>query len=139
MFPLTYVAHIAEEYWVDFAGWAQQILPLRMTGRELLGWNIAGLLLMTLGVVLARERRRWRWVMTTLAGIVLVNVFFHAALSVAVRSYSPGLATVLLLWLPLGFWTSVHEWRFAARTTFWKGLLGVLIFHAALILILSLA
>lgn len=138
LFPLTYVVHIVEEYGEDFTGWAVEFFPVRLTTGELLAWNLAGLVLMTAGVALAVLSRRWRWVVTAVAGIVLVNVLFHAIASAVTRTYSPGLISALLLWLPLGVVMLRKEWRGAARSTFWKGVTGVIVFHAALLVALSM-
>jgi len=108
-----------------------------MTGEQLVIGNIIGWLFMTLGIALVHASRKWRWVLTAVAGIVLINAVLHAVASMVTRSYSPGLVTSLCLWVPLGAFTLVEEGRHAQRSTFYKGLLAVLIFHALLGIALS--
>lgn len=129
LFPLTYLAHIAEEYLGGFGEWASQVTGVRLANNEILMWNGIGWAAMTAGVALAARSPKWRWVVTTLGGIVLINALLHVGASIATRSYSPGVITGLLLWLPLGLYGLRHEWRRAARSTFWKGLAGMLVFH----------
>jgi Domain of Unknown Function (DUF1080)/Protein of unknown function with HXXEE motif len=96
--------------------------------------NRIGCVVMTIGVALVNESRRWRWVLTALGGIVLLNAAMHAIGSVVTRSDSPGLVTGLVLWIPLGLFTLRREVRSAARPTFLKGVLAVVVFHALLAL-----
>jgi len=78
---------------------------------------IAGLLLLTHGP-------RWRWPLSTLGAVVLLNGLVHLAGSILTRSYSPGLVTGLLIWLPLGGFTLWFERRNASRRAFLGGTLA---------------
>ncbi len=128
LFPVTYAVHIAEEYGAGFASWAAAHGAL-LTDREVLAWNGVGCAAMIIGVLLADRSRRWRWIVTALAVIVAANGLYHAAASVVTASYSPGLVSGALLWLPLGLFALRHEWTRAARSTFWKGVLGAVVVH----------
>src|SRR5579859_7931657 len=130
LFPVTYLFHIAEEYWGGFAQWFSTATGVHATNEAVLLLNGIGLAVMTISVVLVSRSRKWRWVLTAIAGIVVVNALLHAAGSVLARSYSPGLVSGLLLWMPLGCYTLWREWRSAARSTFVKGVIGVGVFHA---------
>ena len=124
--PLVFAAHNAEEALTIAAflpaarerlhpvapGWVDQITPARF---------VAALIFVTLlGVAaglwaLARPRSRVAlWALLLLQGVLLLNVISHLAAAVALRGYSPGLATALLLNLPLSlyvFRTAVgREW-----------------------------
>lgn len=135
LFPLTYLAHIGEEVWGEegFAAWVDRVAGMHLTSRELVILNAVGWVAMTIGVGLVSRSAKWRWVLTALGGIVLMNVLLHASGSILTRSYSPGLVSSGLFWLPLGLFTLLHEWRHAARSTFLKGLIGVGVFHALLL------
>src|ERR1051326_882972 len=136
LFPLTYVAHIGEELWggEGFAAWINRVAGFHLTAERLLVLNAIGWVAMTIGVALVRGSAKWRWVLTALGGIVLMNVVLHGAGSVITRSYSQGLVSSIVLWLPLGLFTLLHEWRHAARSTFVKGLIGTAVFHALLLI-----
>jgi type IV secretory pathway TrbD component len=123
LLPLTYLLHIAEEYWGGFPEWMSH-MGVPFTQRELLILNGIGLVAMIVAVSLP-----WRWVITTLAGIVFLNGMLHAAVSLVTRSYSPGLATGVLLWIPLGLYILIHELRNAPGRTFASGLIGIVVFH----------
>ncbi len=134
LFPITYLLHIGEEIWggPGFAAWFSAVAGVRMTAEQLVIWNLIGWLFMTLGIVLVRASAKWRWVRTAIAGIVLINAVLHAVASLLTRSYSPGLITSVCLWVPLGGFTVVQEGQLAQRSTFYKGLLAVIVFHALL-------
>jgi len=135
LFPVTYLYHIAEEIWggEGFAAWFDRAAGFHLTSAELVVSNALGWVAMTIGVGLVSRSAKWRWVLTALGGIVLLNFLLHAIGSMIARSYSPGLVSSGVLWLPLGLFTLLHEWRHAARSTFLKGLLGVAVFHALLL------
>lgn len=138
LYPVTYACHIAEEVWggSGFPAWVREAAGVRLTNQELVIWNGIGWVAMTAGIVLISRSRKWRWVLTTLAGILLLNVLLHAGGSLVTYSYSPGLISSLALWLPLGLYTLRYEWRYAARSTFVKGLVGVIVFHVFVVILL---
>lgn len=140
LFPLTYLCHIAEEVWggQGFAAWVDGAAGLHMTGEQLVVLNAIGWVALTIGVALVSRSLKWRWVLTALAGIVLTNFLLHAIGSIVTRSYSPGLITSGILWLPLGLFALLHEWRHAATSTFVKGLIAVVVFHALVLAALAL-
>ena len=121
--PLTYLLHIAEESWGGFPEWLSR-MGVPFSQRELLILNGIGLVAMVVAVSLP-----WRWVITTLAGIVFLNGLLHATITLVTRTYSPGLATGVLLWIPLGLYILIHEWRKAPGRTFAYGLIGIVAFH----------
>lgn len=133
LLPLTYILHIAEEYWTGFPDWMSR-MGVPFTQKELLILNGVGLVAMIVAVSLP-----WRWVVTTLAGIVFLNGVLHATVSLVTRSYSPGLATGVLLWIPLGLYILIHEWKEAPGRTFVYGLTGIVVFHViATLLVMEL-
>jgi len=101
---LTYGAHIAEEYWggEGFAAWAERVAGVHLTVDTWFSLNMVFLAAMTVGVVAGWLLEPARWLLIPLGTAVLVNGLLHLGASLATRSYSPGLATGLLLWIPLG-------------------------------------
>ncbi len=104
VFPLTYLIHIAEEYWGG-EGYPAYILRLRgvhlSTARFLVAQSV-GFVLVTMGVILARHFNFRQMMLITLAAIVSVNGITHAVTSLSVLSYGPGLFTSVFIWMPLG-------------------------------------
>jgi hypothetical protein len=138
LFPITYCLHISEEYWggEGFPRWISRVAGAHLSEKAFLGLNCIGILLMTAGLVLLRRGLRWRWTLSTLGAVVLLNGSLHLAGSIITRSYSPGLITGLLVWDPLGGATLWFEWRNAPRMAFQAGILAAIGLNV-LILLLS--
>ncbi|MER3426504.1 MAG: hypothetical protein C4334_00170 [Pyrinomonas sp.] len=123
LFPLTYLVHIGDEYasGEGFPSWIEETLGAQLAPAEFLWLNVAALVLMTSGVLLATRRRSHRWVIPCLSVIVAVNALLHIAGSVAFRSLSPGTISAAALWLPLGLWMLRREARARSRRAFGGG------------------
>lgn len=57
---------------------------------------------MVAAVFLARSFPGAEWIVVTLAAAVALNGLLHLAGTILTRSYSPGVVTGVLLWVPLG-------------------------------------
>ncbi len=131
LFPLTFLVHIAEEYWCGggFYNWAR-VLGMKMDGTRFLQINAAAWMMMLLLSSLAVFFARFRWVMLSIAAAASLNGSAHVAASVVTASYSPGLLSGLLLWVPLGAYTL---WRARVETSkrvFWGAVVWGLALHA---------
>ena len=129
MFPLTFLAHIAEEYWFGFYHWAR-VLGMRMDGPRFLQINAVAWAVMALLSLLAATTARARWLMISFAAAVLFNGSAHTVASMATASYSPGLVSGLLLWAPLGAYTLRRAYVEMRRRVFWGAVVWGLALHA---------
>jgi hypothetical protein len=104
LFPITYAVHILEEYNGDdwFGAWSARVLHAPLDPREFLIWNAVGFVLMCAGAAFVLTVPRLRWIEAAMSIAVLGNALFHVAASALTQTWSPGLATALVLWLPLG-------------------------------------
>ena len=124
VFPVTYLIHIAEEYWGG-EGYPAYILRLRgvhmTTTRFLLAQGV-GVVLVTIGVILARRFKFPRMMLIILGAIVLVNGITHTVTALSIMSYGPGLWSSIFVWMPLGIYTL---WRFRKGVSgkqYWVGI-----------------
>ena len=110
LFPLTYLFHVAEEYWCGerFFNWASRLSGVSLTEQTFLAINAVAWSAMLLASLLALWLSAMRWVVIPLAAAVLLNGTAHLMASVLSVSYSPGLVTGLVLWVPLGAVTLVR-------------------------------
>ena len=103
LFPLTYLIHVAEEYWGG-EGYPAYILRVRgvhlSTTRFLVAQTL-GTVLMAAGVILARRLNFPHLMVIIMASIVLVNGLTHTATSLTNGSYGPGVLSSALIWIPL--------------------------------------
>ena len=121
VFPVTYLIHIAEEYWGG-EGYPAYILRLRgvhMSTARFLAAQSVGLILVTIGVILARRFKLPRMMLVILGAIVLVNAVTHTLTALSIMRYGPGLWSSIFIWGPLGVFTLIRFRNGVARKQFW--------------------
>jgi Protein of unknown function with HXXEE motif len=105
LFPVTFAVHLLEEFSLAaewFGAWSERTLGMAIGHREFLVWNAVAFVLMCAGAALTNAHQKLRWIEVAMSIAVLGNAVFHVAASAATWTYSPGLVTGLLLWVPLG-------------------------------------
>jgi Protein of unknown function with HXXEE motif len=107
VFPLSYVIHIAEEYWggEGYPAYIARLGGASMSPSRFLVAQGIGLVLMTMGVVLARRFNFSPMMLIILAVTVLVNAVTHVAMALSAINYSPGLWSSVFIWMPLSIFT----------------------------------
>jgi hypothetical protein len=130
LFPLTYLVHIAEEYWGGFPAWIARFWGVESSSGNFLSWNGGALVMMAVGVWLVLKTKSYRWLLVSYATVVLINGLVHAGASALTKSYSPGLISGLLLFIPLGvhtlFWRARRR---VNRRTFRAGVIVGFLMH----------
>jgi hypothetical protein len=108
LFPLTYLFHAAEELWggVGFPAWVSAFAGISVAPELFLRLNAMFLMGMVAVVFLARAVPGAGWIVVTLAVSVALNGLLHVAGTLLTRSYSPGVVTGLVLWVPLGLFAA---------------------------------
>ncbi|HSE30532.1 MAG TPA: HXXEE domain-containing protein [Pyrinomonadaceae bacterium] len=120
LFPVTYLAHITEEYWAG-GGYSKYLLTnysVELSPQRFLLLQGFGLFLMALGIVLGILLRFPLTMMAMLSSIVLGNAMVHSVRSINGRGYTPGLFTAVLLWLPLGAISLLVVWPLTSAGKF---------------------
>jgi hypothetical protein len=135
LFPLSYLIHIAEEYWGGFPAWIARFWGVESSLNNFLSWNGGALVMMTIGVILVLMTRSYRWLLVSFGTTVLINGVVHALASVVTLSYSPGLISGLLLFVPLGAITLRRARARMNRRTFRAGLIVGVVMHGAVVLL----
>ena len=126
LFPLTYLIHVAEEYWGG-EGYPAYILRVRgvhLTTTRFFVAQILGTVLMALGIMLARRLNFSYLMVIIMASLVLVNGLTHTLTSLTNGGYGPGVFSSALIWIPLSIFCLVRFSREVSRKRF---LLGVTI------------
>jgi Protein of unknown function with HXXEE motif len=112
LFPLTYLAHIAEEYWGG-GGYSEYLLRtynVELPHQRFLILQALGMSLMLLGVTLGMILRFPLTMVAILSAIILGNALVHTVRSIYDRMYAPGLITAIGLWVPLGIISLKTVW-----------------------------
>jgi hypothetical protein len=136
LFPATYLAHILEE---AFAGerfhiWIGRIADRRLSFRTFLALNGLFFAAMVIAIIVLQASRA-PWLLPALGTLVLVNGVGHLAGTAATRTYSPGLVSGVLLWLPLGLAALLLSWRLLSAITFWYGVAAGFLFSGVVVVL----
>jgi len=107
LFPCAVVLHVVEE-WPGFPRWARRFASPRYSDRA---YTITHAFAVTLALAVALLLRAFQapWLLFAFFAFVfgpgvLWNACFHAGASLASRTYCPGVATGLAVYLPLSLW-----------------------------------
>jgi len=134
LFPLTYLLHVAEEYWVG-EGYPAYILRVRgvhLSSTRFLMAQALGTVLMAAGIMLARRFNFPHLMIIIMASMVLVNGLTHTLMSLSNGGYGSGVLTSALIWIPLGIFVLV---RFRQDLSRKRYLIGVAIGLAVNVLV----
>ncbi len=85
---------------------------------------------MVVGSVMVLKIESMRWLLISFATVVLLNGLLHLAASLVTVSYSPGLFTGLLLWVPLGALVLFGSRTGTTRRAFHAGVIVGIAIHA---------
>jgi len=121
VFPITYLIHIAEEYWGG-EGYPAYILRLRgvhMSTTRFLVAQSVGVVLVSIGVILARRFNFPQMMLVILGAIVLANGITHSVTALSIPRYGPGLWSSLFIWIPLGIFTLLRFKNGVSRRKYW--------------------
>lgn len=131
LFPLTYLVHIAEEFWggAGFYRWIGRVAGAELSAQTFLNLNAIFWVVMVVLVAIAFWTRAADWLIAALGAVVLINGVAHTIGSIITQSYSPGLVSGVCLWIPLGVWTLRRAWQFGQRATVRVGIAIGLLLH----------
>ena len=121
LFPLTGAVHFADELFAagGFYRYVAAIGGSPVSMARFAAATAFAFLSITIAAWVARKR--YSWVLFVLAAIILTNALTHLAESLETRSYSPGLASGLVLWLPLGGAILYRGFTRSCAAVWWLG------------------
>lgn len=135
----AYVAHVVEEFVGGFPSWLASIFGRPLPYGDFLIINAVGLSVLVSAVILATRKESLGWLAIGIATAIFSNGVLHLLGSLGTASYSPGLITGIVLYLPLGQLALLRAWQQVPRSFFMKGVAAGLLAHAVVILIARLA
>lgn len=101
LIPLTIFLHQLEEYFGQFPNWFSNLMNAQLSNQDFIVINSVGLFVFTL-FSLSYFFNKKNTILVSLGTLVFVNGVTHITLSVFTYSYSPGVITSIILFLPLG-------------------------------------
>lgn len=104
LFPVTYLIHIAEEYWIGggYFAYLARTRGVNLTPARFIFLNGIGCALIVIGIFIAQRLKFPEWLLVCLGAVVAGNGLTHTVTALRAAEYNPGLASGLLIWLPLG-------------------------------------
>ena len=107
LFPVTYLIHIAEEYWggEGYSAYLFRLRGVHLSPARFLVLQALGVVLIVVGVILSQQFRFSRFMLVILGALVLSNGITHTVTAVRHGGYGPGVVSCLLIWIPLGLVT----------------------------------
>jgi hypothetical protein len=133
LFPIAFALHILEEWFGGFPEWMALPLGSELPRAAFIAINAVAWIAMVLAARAAIAREENGWMAIAVATIVFVNALLHVVSSLATRSYSPGLFTSVVLYLPLGQLALARAWLQAPDGLFGRGVLVGLALHAIVV------
>ena len=122
LFVITYVVHIAEEYWGG-EGYSAHLLRTKgvyMPPARFLIVQAIGVGLMIAGVLIAKRLRFPNALAIIYGATVLGNAVTHMVNSLRSFEYEPGLISSIVVWVPLGLFTILYFRHYVMNTKrFW--------------------
>lgn len=137
-FVPAYAIHVAEEWFGGFTTWVAQIAGSPMSGDAFVAINLIAMLLLVVAIRAAARDEANGWIAVTIATIGLINTVSHAGGALMTRSYSPGLASAVVLYIPLGLLTMIRASEQAPRATLARGVIAGVLLHG-LVFVLAFA
>jgi hypothetical protein len=118
--PLSYLLHLGEEWWggEGFATWIARIVGSPVSTTRFIVLNSILWPLFCGLTVISIFRPKLAWFPTTFATLVLINAALHVLGSLTTFTYSPGLITGVLLFLPAGLAALLSGRRSLPASTF---------------------
>lgn len=133
----AYAVHILEEYTFDWRNWARGVIGLPV---EWTDFYVTNAVVVALGIAQGMLAPTLPWAPLTYAALMLINaVFFHILPFVVTRGrFSPGLATAVVLFLPLGlamFVVAADEGRLGLSTAIGAVVGGALLMASPVVML----
>jgi Protein of unknown function with HXXEE motif len=135
--PVSYLAHLGEEWWggEGFASWTQRTVGAPVSETRFIIVNSVAAPLFVLGTVLAITKGTWAWFAVTFATVLLVNGTLHVLGSLGTASYSPGVITSAVLFLPLGLTVLRRGQTQSTAAAFWVAVALGLAIHGVVAIV----
>jgi hypothetical protein len=135
LLPAAYACHLIEEWLGGFPRWISRVIGAPLPDGAFLAINAVALTIMLAAIRAARRDERHGWMGVAVATILFTNGIAHLLGSVATGSYSPGLFTGVVLYLPLASLVLLRAWTQAGEGGFGRGVASGLGLHALVFVI----
>ena len=133
LLPAAYACHLLEEFFGGFPDWIAMVAGRPLTTSAFVAINTVAMGIFVLASHLATTRESRGWMAIALATVLFVNALAHILGTLVFGSYSPGLLTAVILYLPLSQLVLLRAWYQAGAATLRLGVLAGLALHALVV------
>jgi len=135
LFVPAYLIHLAEEWFGGFPAWVALIVERPVPETAFVAINAVALMLVIIGLRAATQAEANGWIAVAVATIVLVNTFFHLVGAALTSSYSPGVISAVVLYVPLGSLTMIRALDQSSRAQLARGIQIGVVIHAIVFIV----
>ena len=135
LFPFTFLFHINEEYYCGFSQWIARFTGVEVSPSQFLNLDVFFWLVMTAGIAASMLAPSVRWLAATFATVVFINGLTHLVGSSMTISYSPGMITGTIFWLPLGGYTLLLANKYLGRAQFTSSVITGILLHTIILIL----
>jgi hypothetical protein len=135
LFPCCYALHLLEEWLGGFPEWVALVAGAELPRAAFISINAVAMLMMLLAARAAVKSERDGWMAIAIATILLINGIGHVLGSLVTRSYSPGLFTGVVLYLPIAQLALMRAWEQSRPALLLRGVIVGTAVHAAVVVI----
>jgi hypothetical protein len=129
LMPAAYTAHLLEEWFGGFPEWVGTVVGSPLPRPAFVAINAVAFVVLVAAVRETTRREESGWMAIAIAAVIGVNGLGHILGSLATRSYSPGLITGVVFYLPLAKLVLMRAWL-QARPEAWRfGVVSGIVFH----------
>jgi hypothetical protein len=139
LLPLSYALHLLEEWFGGFRDWIAMFAGSPLPATAFIVINAIAMVLMIAATWASTTRTGYSWAGIAVATVLVVNALAHAFGTLVTSSYSPGLVTALLLYLPLAGLVLLRASSRADRAAFRTGVVTGFAIHALVFLVAFLS
>lgn len=121
LFPITYLIHIAEEFWggEGYTAYIYRLRGVHLSPARFLVAQAIGFLLVMIGIILSRRFTFPLMMLLILTTTVLGNSVTHIYSALETLSYNPGLISAILIWIPMGIFVLFTFRRYMPARRYW--------------------
>jgi hypothetical protein len=135
LFVPAYLAHVGEEWLGGFPEWIATVVGRSLPAATFFVVNGVALVLLIAGLRAAIRTEKYGWIAVAVATVALVNTLAHAGGAALTGSYSPGLITAVVLYVPLGSLVMIRALDHAPRALLARGIAAGLLIHAGVFVV----
>ena len=102
--PAAYLLHLIEEYFggEGFYSWFSSLLNVDLSSLDFIVINSFGFTITLIIVILYNLNKVSNFLIAALGSLFFINGIIHLLASIFTASYSPGIITGIIIYLPLG-------------------------------------